>query len=107
MLRALAMLYPQPDQLLIDAVRLPQCPLPQTCIVRGDSRSLSIAAASIVAKVARDRLMAGLDDRYPGYGFARHKGYGTAAHRLALEQLGAAEVHRMSFAPLAQLRMSL
>ena len=107
MIRAVAMLDPRPDHLLIDAVRLPQCPLPQTSLFRGDSRSLSIAAASIVAKVARDLMMAGLDERYPGYGFARHKGYGTAAHRHALGQLGAAEIHRMSYAPLAQLHMGL
>jgi ribonuclease HII len=107
MIRAVAMLSPQPDHLLIDAVRLPQCELPQTNLIRGDSRSLSIAAASVVAKVARDELMAGLDERYPGYGFGRHKGYGTAAHRQALGLLGAAEVHRMSYAPLAQLRINL
>ncbi len=107
MIRALAMLDPQPDCLLIDAVRLPQCDLPQTSLIRGDGRSLSIAAASIVAKVARDELMAGLEERYPGYGFGRHKGYGTAAHRRALGRLGAAEVHRMSYAPLSQLRIGL
>ena len=71
--------------------------------MRGDSRSLSIAAASIVAKVDRDRWMDGLDERFPGYGFARHKGYGTAAHRAALERLGVCEAHRLSYAPIARL----
>jgi ribonuclease HII len=104
MQRALAMLDPQPDALLIDAVDLsPLVPLPQLSPVYGDSRSLSIAAASIVAKVARDRWMAGLDERYPGYGFAQHKGYGTPEHCAALERLGVCEAHRRSYAPILKL----
>lgn len=104
MQRAVAMLSPQPEALLIDAVDLaPLVPLPQLSPIYGDSRSLSIAAASIVAKVARDRWMDGLDERFPGYGFARHKGYGTAAHRAALERFGVCEAHRLSYAPLLEL----
>lgn len=101
MQRAIAMLAPQPEALLIDAVDLTALvPLPQASPVYGDSRSLSIAAASIVAKVARDRWMAGLEERYPGYGFAQHKGYGTPDHCAALERLGVSDAHRRSFAPV-------
>jgi ribonuclease HII len=104
MQRALAMLDPQPDALLIDAVDLsPVVAMPQLSPVYGDSRSLSIAAASIVAKVARDRWMAGLDERNPGYGFAQHKGYGTPEHCAALERLGVCEAHRLSYAPILKL----
>jgi ribonuclease HII len=102
--RAVAALNPQPEALLIDALPLQSLiSLPQRSLPYGDSRSLSIAAASIVAKVSRDRLMAGLDARYAGYGFARHKGYGTAAHRQALERLGPSEAHRRSYAPIRQI----
>lgn len=87
--------------LLIDAVHLPHTRLPQQALVRGDSRSYSIAAASIIAKVARDSLMHTAEQCYPGYGFAQHKGYGTALHRTALHQLGACALHRRSFAPVA------
>jgi ribonuclease HII len=104
MIRAIAMLDPQPGHLLIDAVRLPQCDIAQTSLIRGDGRSLSIAAASIVAKVARDRMMASLDERYPGYAFARHKGYGTRQHSEALRRLGAAEIHRISYEPVRMLQ---
>jgi ribonuclease HII len=86
-----------PDHLLIDALTLPEVSLPQDGIVGGDGRCVSIAAASIVAKVTRDRLMASLDARYPGYGFAVHKGYPTAAHREALRRLGPCPIHRRSF----------
>ena len=104
MQRAIAMLAQPPDALLIDAVNLaPLVALPQLSPIYGDSLSLSIAAASIVAKVARDRWMAGLDERFPGYGFAQHKGYGTAAHSTALARLGACEAHRMSYAPIVRL----
>jgi ribonuclease HII len=88
------------DHLLIDALRLPDIPLPQTALIKGDARSLSIAAASVLAKTARDGLLTALDETYPGYGFARHKGYGTAVHREAIERLGPCPIHRMSFAPL-------
>ena len=104
MQRAIAMLSVPPQALLIDAVDLaPLVPLPQESPIHGDSRSLSIAAASIVAKVARDRWMVGLDERCPGYGFARHKGYGTPQHCAALERLGVCEAHRRSYAPIVKL----
>jgi len=85
------------DHLLIDALTLPDLPLPQEGIVRGDGRSVSIAAASIIAKVTRDRLMVDMDRRYPGYGFAVHKGYPTRDHRSALVRLGPCPEHRRSF----------
>jgi ribonuclease HII len=93
---------PRPaDALLIDAVRLEDWPCPQRALIRGDASSLSIAAASIVAKVARDRLMVGLGQRLPIYGFESHKGYGTAAHERALRAHGPSPQHRRSFRPLA------
>jgi ribonuclease HII len=88
------------DYLLIDAWDVPALPLPQMCVVKGDSTSASIMAASIVAKVYRDALMVEADARYPGYGFAIHKGYATAAHRRALRELGPSPIHRMSWAPI-------
>ncbi|HKZ70838.1 MAG TPA: ribonuclease HII [Anaerolineales bacterium] len=104
MQRAVVMLHPQPEALLIDAVNLQSLiSIPQHFLNYGDSISLSIAAASIVAKVTRDRAMTVLDSRYPGYGFARHKGYGTAVHRAVLEQIGVSEVHRASYAPVKEL----
>ncbi len=102
--RAVTMLSPSPDALLIDAVNLQSViALPQRSLPYGDSLSLSIAAASIVAKVSRDRALAALDARHPGYGFARHKGYGTAAHHAALKHLGVTETHRQSYAPVRAL----
>jgi ribonuclease HII len=100
---ALADLSLIPDFLLIDALFLPDVHIPQKSIVKGDTLSLSIAAASIVGKVWRDRLMIALDAEYPGYGFARHKGYGTPQHRVALAQHGPSPIHRFSFAPLHAL----
>ena len=97
---AIAQLAPAPDFLLIDYLNLPELSIPQKGITHGDALSLSIAAASIVAKVTRDRLMIELDARYPGYGFARHKGYGTPQHREALDRLGPSPIHRLSFAPM-------
>ena len=88
---------------LVDGNRRPALPCAAQTIVAGDTLSCSIAAASIVAKVTRDRIMAELDLRHPGYGFARHKGYGTAAHQTALAHLGPCEEHRRSFAPIAKL----
>jgi ribonuclease HII len=88
------------DYLLIDHLVLPDLPLPQVSLPKGDALVLSIAAASIVAKVSRDRMMVDLDSQFPGYGFARHKGYGTAAHQSALASMGACRIHRFSFAPL-------
>jgi len=96
-----------PDLLLIDWERIPGLAIPQRPLVGGDAICLSIAAASIVAKVTRDRLLVELDARFPGYGFARHKGYGTAGHQAALARLGPCPVHRRSFAPVAQLRLAL
>ncbi|MBE0415584.1 MAG: ribonuclease HII [Dehalococcoidia bacterium] len=89
-----------PDFLLIDFIALPELALPQRGIVKGDSLSLSIACASIVAKVTRDRLMVALDEQYPEYGFARHKGYATREHLESLRRLGACPIHRKSFAPV-------
>ncbi len=95
--RALAQLALTPEHLLIDYLQLPDCELPQTALVKGDQRSLSIAAASILAKTARDNLLCQLDREFPEYGFGIHKGYGTAAHRRAILALGHTDVHRRSF----------
>lgn len=97
---AIAQLDPPPDFLLIDFLNLPGLSIPQKSIASGDALSLSIAAASIVAKVSRDRMMVNLDAQYPGYGFARHKGYGTRQHRESLTRLGPSPVHRLSYAPM-------
>ncbi len=103
MMVALAKLEVAPQILLIDGrIRLPQVELPQQSIIHGDSKSLSIAAASILAKVARDRLMVELDRSNPAYGFARHKGYGTAVHCEAISRLGPMNEHRLTFAPLRE-----
>ncbi|HOQ98699.1 MAG TPA: ribonuclease HII [Anaerolineae bacterium] len=103
MLRAVCALEPAARFLLIDYVRLPESLLPQRAIVKGDRDCLSIAAASIVAKVVRDGWMSMLDRAYPGYGFAAHKGYLTGAHQRALAELGPCPIHRRSFAPLRYL----
>lgn len=100
---ALEALATPADYLLIDHLPLPEVALPQTSMPKGDARVLSIAAASIVAKVSRDRLMADLDADLPGYGFGQHKGYGTARHRAALEALGPCPLHRFSFAPVQRV----
>ncbi len=92
-----------PHALLLDALLLHDVPLPQRSIIKGDARCLSIAAASIIAKVTRDRLMLQLDKQYPAYGFAQHKGYGTEAHLTALRAHGASPIHRQSFAPVREL----
>jgi ribonuclease HII len=99
--RALEALTTPPLHLLLDYLFLPDIATPQTSLIKGDCRSLSIAAASILAKTSRDALMQELDLTYPGYGFATHKGYGTLAHRVALRSLGASPVHRISFTLLA------
>lgn len=101
MKRALTDLCEPPEHLLIDHLRLPEVALPQTALTRGDSRVLSIAAASVIAKVTRDQAMLTLDASFPGYGFARHKGYGTAEHRAALKRLGPCPFHRFTYAPIA------
>ena len=103
MRRAVEGLATVPDHLLIDARRLREVQIPQQAIVKGDCKSLTIAAASILAKTARDALMCELDARHPGYGFARHKGYPVRAHLAALDRLGASPVHRRSFAPVRAL----
>ncbi len=95
--RALTRLAVPLDHLLLDFLRLPDCTLPQTPLVKGDARVYSIAAASILAKTARDAWMRQADLEYPGYGFAAHKGYGTAAHRAAMGRLGLSPIHRRSF----------
>ncbi len=100
MQQALAHLSPQPSCLILDHLQLANVSLPQLAFAKADTHCFSVAAASIVAKVTRDRLMDLLDKRYPGYGLARHKGYGTAMHRAALADLGPTPIHRMSFAPL-------
>jgi ribonuclease HII len=97
MQRAIDQLPWQPEHLLLDYLDLPENLLPQTPLVKGDRRSLSIASASILAKTFRDDLMRELDVQYPGFGFARNKGYGTLAHRQALLSLGPCPVHRLSF----------
>ena len=102
MAQAAAAISPAPDFLLVDGFMIRGCPLPQKSIVKGDSRSASIAAASIVAKVTRDRIMNELDQQYPEYGFARHKGYGTREHLEVLARLGPCPFHRKSFAPLSE-----
>ena len=89
-----------PDYVLIDGLPYGAGPWPYEAIVKGDAKSLSIAAASVLAKVTRDRLMEAYDAEYSGYGFARHKGYGTAAHLKALRELGPCAIHRRSFAPV-------
>ena len=94
---------PPPVHVLVDGLPVKGLPCPSTAIVKGDAQSLLIAAASVVAKVARDHLMAELDAQYPGYGFAAHKGYGTAEHLAALQRLGVSPVHRRSFAPVADI----
>ena len=102
MARAVLRLEPGPDFLLVDGFSIPGCIVPQKRIVKGDARSQSIAAASIVAKVIRDRILVELDKHYPEYGFAQHKGYATASHLAAIEQYGPCDAHRRSFAPMAQ-----
>jgi ribonuclease HII len=103
MASAIGQLRPQPQYLLIDYLRLPEVKLPQKSIKFGDSLCFSIACASIVAKVARDRLMVELDKDYPGYGFAEHKGYGTREHLNRLHHHGPCPLHRRSFRPVKEI----
>jgi ribonuclease HII len=107
MMRALNDIDPSPAHLVLDYMILPECELPQTSIAHGDAICLSVAAASVLAKVTRDHMMLELDRRYPGYGFARHKGYGTQAHRTALAALGPCDIHRRSYAPVAAILPNL
>lgn len=100
--RAVEALAIAPDYLLLDYLTVPELPLPQRGVPHGDALSLSVASASIIAKVTRDRLMIVEDQAHPGYGFARHKGYGTAMHRDALVRLGPCPLHRRSYAPIKE-----
>ena len=102
MLSAVSALRPAPDALLLDWVPIRRCPLPYQTVVKGDAKSLSIAAASILAKVSRDDHMVRADREFPGYGFARHKGYATAQHLRCLTVMGPTPIHRRSFSPLRQ-----
>jgi len=103
MLRAVRALSTEPEAVLVDARRIPEITMRQQAIVKGDAKSLSIAAASIVAKTTRDARMLELDAVYPGYGLARHKGYPVAEHVAALEKLGPCPIHRRSFAPVRKV----
>ena len=107
MLTAADSLSVTPVHLLLDYIPVRKCHYPYDTVVKGDSRSYSIAAASNVAKVTRDRIMAGYELEYPGYGFARHKGYATAFHLERLRDIGPCDIHRRSFAPVAQARLDL
>jgi ribonuclease HII len=98
--RALLGMQILPDHVLLDYLTLPDYPIPQTSLIKGDARCLSIAAASVLAKTERDRLMREIDQQYPGYGFARHKGYGTPEHLQALQRLGPCPIHRVTFHPI-------
>lgn len=97
---ALQQLDPPPEHVLVDGLAIRDLPWPQTPIIKGDTLSYSIAAASILAKVTRDRIMTEHENAYPGYGFARHKGYGTPEHLAAIKNLGPCPLHRRSFAPI-------
>jgi len=103
MMQAVEKLPKQPNFLLIDRLSLSQCPIPQRGITRGDKSCLSIACASIIAKVTRDRMMEDFDIMYPGYGFAQHKGYGTRKHISCLQKVGPSPIHRLYFAPVRNM----
>ena len=107
MRRAAEGLNPKPDFCLIDGLPVPGFPLPSRSLVKGDARCLSIAAASVLAKVSRDRIMQELHLRHPEYGWTRNAGYGTRAHMLAIDQHGITPHHRRSFAPVAQATLPL
>ncbi len=104
MARAAEQLEPKPEILLVDGFKISGCRFEQQKIIKGDGLSQSIATASIVAKVTRDRIMIELAARYPEYGFARHKGYGTKVHLEAINEYGPCVVHRRSFAPIARVQ---
>jgi ribonuclease HII len=106
MTQAVHALKVRPEFVLTDARRLPMLGIEHEAVIKGDARSASIAAASILAKVHRDHLMVSLDTQYPGYGFAKHKGYGTGDHIRALTELGASAVHRKTFTPVNNKQMS-
>jgi len=100
MTRAISELRRPVEHLLIDALRLPEQTIPQTSLIKGDARALSIAAASVLAKTARDAFLRKMESEYPGYGFAQNKGYGTAQHWKALKLLGPCAIHRKSYIPV-------
>ena len=100
---AVAKLFPQPDYVLIDYFTLPEFSLPQKGVEQGDTICFSIACASIVAKVYRDRLMVEMDRKFPGYGFGHHKGYCTEEHIICLKKLGPSPIHRWLFSPVKNL----
>ena len=104
---ALDQLDPRPEHVLVDGLRIKWLPYPQTALVQGDAKSYTIAAASVLAKVTRDRIMRDLDRLYPGYGFAEHKGYGTPQHLAAIRQRGPCPIHRRSFAPFRPVATEL
>lgn len=103
-LRALDSLAIEPNHILLDYLFLSEASPPQTSLIKGDARSLSIAAASIFAKTTRDAVLCELDARYPGYNFSRNKGYGTESHLIALNDLGPSPAHRLTFYPVAEIR---
>ncbi|MGE5403788.1 MAG: ribonuclease HII [Candidatus Saccharibacteria bacterium] len=103
MRRAVNALSTRPDHLIIDAVKLPELGIAQTPLIKGDAKSISVASASIIAKVERDFIMNGLEELYPGYGLARHKGYATKDHIQALTNLGPSPIHRRSFEPVKSM----
>lgn len=107
MKQAIEHLSPSPESLLIDYVRLPEVNLPQKGITHGDNLCFSIACASIIAKVTRDRIMVEFDRNFPGYGMARHKGYGTRQHVACLLRLGVCSIHRRSFRPVREITQGL
>ena len=104
---ALEQLQPPPEHVLVDGRPVKSMQFPHTALVKGDARSYSIAGASVLAKVTRDRLMKEFDRVYPGYGFAEHKGYGTPQHLAAIQALGPCPIHRRSFAPCRSVEMEL
>ena len=104
MTRAMEKSLIQPDYLLVDAVKLDECPIPYEAIVKGDVISRTIAAASIIAKVTRDFHMSNLDMKYPGYSFEKNKGYGTRDHMIAIKSKGPTDIHRVSFEPVASMK---
>ena len=103
MYEAIFALEPQPDKVLLDAVKLENLPMASLSLIKGDAKSASIAAASIIAKVSRDRLMDEYDKKYPEYGFAGHKGYGTGSHIEAIRKYGPCPIHRLSFEPIKSM----
>lgn len=105
--QALSQLQPKADHVLVDGIRIRWLAYPQTPLPQGDARSYSIAAASVLAKVTRDRIMHDLDKQFPGYGFAEHKGYSTPQHFAAIEKLGPCAIHRKSFGPLKPKELEL